>query len=342
METRANHLVVGAFVLAVVAGLFVFAVWLGKGEIAREVDRYYIYFTGSVSGLSVTSKVLYRGVPVGSVADIRIDPENSERVRVLVEVARGTPVKTDAVAALELQGVTGLVNVEISGGARNAPLLRPEPGRRYAVIPSEPSRLEALLRDLPALVLDIKQLVERANGLFTEKNVAAIEATLNNVARLTGALAQSGGDIQALTGDAAIAAAELRRAAEALTVFISDAEARLPPLTDKAGAALDAATATAERMGTSVEGLSRSGAAALGRIGKSADAVTAAATKLQGLVDDNRLALKDFSNEGLYEFTRFLVEARALVNNLNRISERFESNPAGFLFGDSEAGYKPK
>ena len=69
METKANHLAVGAFVLVAIAGFFAFVMWLGKTEIDREVDAYHIYFHGSVSGLTTSSTVRYRGVPVGSVTD---------------------------------------------------------------------------------------------------------------------------------------------------------------------------------------------------------------------------------------------------------------------------------
>ena len=75
METRANHLAVGIFVLAVVAGLFGFVLWLGRSAGERDVARYAILFEGSVSGLATSSTVRYRGVPVGRVEDIRIDPD---------------------------------------------------------------------------------------------------------------------------------------------------------------------------------------------------------------------------------------------------------------------------
>ena len=57
---------------------------------------------------------------------------------------------------------------------------------------------------------------------------------------------------------------------------------------------------------------------------------------------ENREAFRDFSNEGLYELSRFLVEARELVGGLTLIVDRFEADPARFLFGDSQAGFEPQ
>ena len=80
MEIRASYLLVGAVVLALVAGLAAFSVWLVRADIDRRVEPYQIAFAGSVTGLQQGSQVRYRGVPVGRVTDIRIDPERVEWV----------------------------------------------------------------------------------------------------------------------------------------------------------------------------------------------------------------------------------------------------------------------
>ena len=98
METKASHLVIGTFVLLVVAGIFGFVVWLAKLQIDREFAEYHIFFDGAVSGLSVGSDVLFDGIQVGSVQDIRIDPDTLGRVRVHVEVDANTPIRADSVA----------------------------------------------------------------------------------------------------------------------------------------------------------------------------------------------------------------------------------------------------
>ena len=91
--------------------------------IDREVDPYQIAFAGSVTGLQQGSQVRYRGVPVGRVADIRIDPQRVEWVLVTIEVERGTPIRQDTVASLEMQGVTGIAFVQLQGGTQASPPL---------------------------------------------------------------------------------------------------------------------------------------------------------------------------------------------------------------------------
>ena len=54
-------------------------------------NRYRIYFTGSVAGLKEGSPVRYRGIALGAVRDIRIDPRNVSRVQVTIEVSSQLP-----------------------------------------------------------------------------------------------------------------------------------------------------------------------------------------------------------------------------------------------------------
>ena len=129
METRANYFLVGLFVLALVAGTFVLLMWLGRSGLQDDRVLYYIYARGSVTGLQNGAPVQYRGVPVGTVTDIAIDADNVELIQVTVAIKAGTPIKTDTVAQLQLQGITGLSFVQLSGGTREAPMLEPPPGK---------------------------------------------------------------------------------------------------------------------------------------------------------------------------------------------------------------------
>ena len=142
METRANHLLIGGFVIATVVAFLGFVVWMAKIEIDQEFERYDIYFEGSVSGLSVAGEVRYKGVPVGSVQEIVIDPKVPNRVRVTIKVGASTPIKEDTVAQLELQGITGVSYVQLTGGSPTSPALKIQSGQRFPVIVSKPSQFE--------------------------------------------------------------------------------------------------------------------------------------------------------------------------------------------------------
>ncbi len=101
-------MIVGAVVLALIAGLAGFSAWLVKSDIDTLATAYAIYFEGSVTGLQEGSQVQYRGIPVGRIVTIGIDPDNVERVRAIAEIDDNTPITEDTIATLEMQGITGI------------------------------------------------------------------------------------------------------------------------------------------------------------------------------------------------------------------------------------------
>ena len=139
MEPKVNYTLVGLFVALLGTALLAGVVWLSRTDYRGVYDRYYTYMTESVSGLSADSAVKYRGVDVGRVKEITLNPENPEEVRIALDLVRGTPVKVDTVAVLETQGLTGISTVNLTGGSRDAPPLAAKPGEKFLVIQSRPS-----------------------------------------------------------------------------------------------------------------------------------------------------------------------------------------------------------
>ena len=175
METDRHYFIVGLFIIGFAVAAAFFAVWLGSPG-SRDDVIYRIHFPDSVSGLSVGDPVKYRGVDVGTVKSIIIDPDNSRLVLVEVRLRKETPVKTDTRASLALKGITGVVFIELNGGDPAAKtLLAATPEGKIPEIPSEKTGLKAMLDDLPKLVAkfsvledQVKKVVTNA-GALTEK-----------------------------------------------------------------------------------------------------------------------------------------------------------------------------
>ena len=144
-----NYAVVGAFVLVLGAILIAGVLWLASGgAFQKKYDLYLAVETESVAGLNLNAPVKYNGVDVGKVREISLDKVNTERVNLMFAIERGTPIKEDTLAVLKTQGLTGIAYVELSGGARDAPVLRATAGNEYPVIRTKASlsaRLENVL-----------------------------------------------------------------------------------------------------------------------------------------------------------------------------------------------------
>ena len=106
MTPKSSYVLVGLFVLLLGIAMIAGILWLSTGGPPEEHDFYLSYMTESVSGLNVDAPVTYKGVDVGRVRDIRLNPENPEEVRLLLDSFE---------AKLELVGMEmdDLVSVQI-------------------------------------------------------------------------------------------------------------------------------------------------------------------------------------------------------------------------------------
>ena len=120
METRAHYVAIGSFTLLVIAAAFAFIYWFRGTDGRSNVTNYRVVFTGSVSGLSKGSLVMYNGLKVGEVTALSLMPDDPSRVVAVVTVDASTPMNTDTKARLEFQGLTGVASVQLSGGGPNA------------------------------------------------------------------------------------------------------------------------------------------------------------------------------------------------------------------------------
>jgi phospholipid/cholesterol/gamma-HCH transport system substrate-binding protein len=101
-------------------------VYFTARELLEKSDTYYVSFHDvSVSGMEVGSPVKYLGINVGTISDIRINPQDITSIIVELSLKPGTPIKKDAKADIVSLGITGMKAIEIRGGTNEADLLKP-------------------------------------------------------------------------------------------------------------------------------------------------------------------------------------------------------------------------
>lgn len=345
METKANYVIVGAFTLILLMGLVSAVVWLADVELDEEFAQYDLLFEGSVTGLKTGNPVRYRGVPVGVVSDMKINPDNVEQVKVTIEVPNETPIKEDAEASLEFQGITGIAYVQITGGSHDAPKLRRIPGRGNPVIKSKPSQLQEVIDAAPELINRVISLVDRANLLLGNDNQDNFAGAMANVKAITGSFAEGSDDIRTLLSDGAGAISELRTASADARALVKDLKETIGALSVEAEGTLgDAREAVlvinglAKNLSSELGGIGAQSRETLSSVKEAADSLDQSQDALTDLIADNSEPISNFTNSGLYEFTQLMTEVRTLITALSRISGQIERDPARFLFGNSQQG----
>lgn len=301
METRANHVLIGAFTLGVCVLAVLFALWMAKYTTEKAYSEYDVVFQEAVTGLSTGSQVLYSGISVGEVRELSLMKDDPRKVVARVRLSADTPVRTDTRAKLTMTGLTGVAVIQLSGGSPGAPRLEGGNGRDVPVIQTEPSALQNI-------AATANEIVERINRLLSDANVERITRTLDQLDQVTGSIAAEREEIAALIKNARAASekldATLANANQMITNLDQGLVQQLPPLVEKLDSTL-----------TQLES-----------VGKNAN----------GILDENRESWAEFSQQGLGEVGPTMRQLRGLIREIDDLANKLENNPAGYLLGRDE------
>ena len=314
MESRINYTAVGLFVVLLVIGLAGAAYWLATGGKNHDFERYLIYASDSVSGLNVNSNVLYRGVNVGKVERIRIDPENPERIRIVVDIDANVPIRTDTVAQLRPQGVTGLSMLNLTGGSAEKDL-KAKPGQKYPVIPYEPSVFSKLEGGLNETMVTVTRLGKRLDHVLNKHNVQALSETLTNLQQLSQTLADHRQDI----GDT--------------LASIREASGQIASVSQGGAKLVDHGDQVLTRLGQVVDGLRHS----LSLVNHAAKRVGVASDTTVTFTRAGTKAVHRLSDQTLPDFDQLLSELQGLSRSLTRLVDNLNQNPSQLLYGSPGA-----
>ncbi len=312
MEPKVNYLLVGSFVALLGAAILAGVFWLGKADIRGTYDKYYVFMRESVAGLSVNSTVKYRGVDVGRVKEIVLNPDNPEEVRLTLDIARGTPIKTDTIAVLETQGLTGLATVNLTGGSRDAPPLGVREGQEYPVIMTGPSlffRLDQAIsrllseRGLTKLLADLDLAAKGASEMLDEENRARLKQTLKDLAEVTEAIAAKREQIDHGLSGAVRSAENLAKMTDSLNEQVPVLFSRI----NKSAAALQRLT----------------------------EDMAQASKAVGAVVKETQPEVEQFSRQTLPEAGLLVAELRQLTGTLNRLARELEQDPNALVSGRS-------
>jgi phospholipid/cholesterol/gamma-HCH transport system substrate-binding protein len=202
METKANYVAVGAFVLACVIGLVVTIMWLAGVQYSQEYAYYQAYFKGPVTGLGKGTATRYDGIEVGRITDLEFDPNDPQLVIVTMQVQPNLKIREDSVASIDSQGLTGGSFVEITGGTAASALLVTHEGQRYPVIRTKPSTFAELQQSAPEVVAKLSVAASRLNDLLNDNNRRALSQVLANLDETTQVIARRSADIDATIANA--------------------------------------------------------------------------------------------------------------------------------------------
>src|SRR5699024_5181112 len=125
-----------------------------------RVQHYVVVFNEPLRGLSRGAPVLYNGIRIGEVEDLRLNPADLSQAEARIAIDAEIPVREYTQARLVLTGITGTSVIELSGGSPLSPLLlEPEDDDIIPEIIATPSPLTQLLAGGDHLMSSVSELV---------------------------------------------------------------------------------------------------------------------------------------------------------------------------------------
>jgi phospholipid/cholesterol/gamma-HCH transport system substrate-binding protein len=255
METKANYVVIGLFTLAVVVGVFGFVYWFKNLGGVGERANYLVVFDGSVSGLRVGGTVLFNGIRVGEVADLKLSAERPQQVIATISIDKSVPVRADTTVGLEFAGLTGIASLSLQGGSASSPILTGDK-QKPPILTAPPGAT----RDVTQAARDTLRRLDD----FIAENQQAFHSALVNIDKFSAALARNSERIDKITAGLQ----NLTGGADGNGGQINEAAVSVRKLSDTATNKIDALSADAHRTLGAID----SAAGSIGRAARNFDA----------------------------------------------------------------------
>ncbi len=312
METRANHIWVGAVTLVMMAVLAAFIVWIARLNEGAQ-NEYDIFFKQSVEGLSKGSQVAYAGVPVGQISEIELWKKDPSFIRVRINVDEDVPITVGTTATIQ-GSFTGVSDIQLEGAIKGAPPIK-EPGPEgVPVIPTKTGGLGAILANAPLLLERLATLTENLNLLLSDENRRSITGILKNTSQLTGELAD--------------ASPEVKKSLQDLQAALQQATATLEQFEGVASKANDL--------------LGEEGSSLAVQLRDTLGSAEKAIDELNKTLADARPALQQVSQSTLPAAEAAIRDLRSTSRALRNVTEKIDERGAGALLkGDELPDYKP-
>jgi len=183
MYSRVNYTLIGVFVIVFITATISFAFWLGNRGMKDDYTLYLLKMKESVTGLSKDSGIKMKGVDIGVVKSISINPKNIEEVDIVIKIKKIIPIKEDMVGIVKMYGLTGLSYIDISGGTNKSSILTSK-DNSLPIIKSGVSLISKLGTNLEDLSIKFVNILDRGQEVLSVKNIDNFTKILDNLQKV--------------------------------------------------------------------------------------------------------------------------------------------------------------
>jgi len=297
MEKKINYAMVGLFVIMLGATWLAISLWLALGDFTTQYTTYRAYMNESVSGLYLDAPVKYRGVEIGKVRDVKLNPSVPGQVQLTLDIEEEVPIKEDTIAVLTVQGMTGIAFVDLTGGSLDSPPLVAEDDEFYPVIRTGPSFFSRLDTSGTKLMANLNILATALAEVLDAEGTQTLSEILDNINSITSALARKQTELEQSIVSTAKLLENGAVAAEQLSPLLLQINATAKSFEDMAAT------------------------------------VTKTGENINRYVANSGTGIEQFSQQTLPELGALISELRRLADTLQAIGQNLEDDPRVLLYG---------
>ncbi len=310
MNNKVNYTLVGFIVLLGFIVAFMFSYWMLKPTQEDEVQHYVIYFDESVFGLNLDAPVKFRGINVGKVANLRINPRNSEQVEAQVVIKKDTPIKDNIVAVLTAQGITGLTYVNLTVGNSYIQEAVEINGEDYYVIETAPSIFQNVEKSFGDVSEHLTGTLYQTEKLLSDENQAEFMKLVSSTSNVVG---------------------KIDKALDDKTIqHFQNTMANLDTAIGKIEYLVDKTAKWEDNVSTS-----------LLSIKKSYLKIDSTMTEFKSALKNGEFNFKEISSEIVPSFNSTLLELQESLLKFDNAIKEYERSPSDFLFNREEIKKAP-
>ncbi|MBA2652429.1 MAG: MCE family protein [Tatlockia sp.] len=299
MEPKTNYTLVGLAVVILAGALIAAGLWLSVGFEQKKYSPYLVRMSEAVAGLTEQSPVKFNGVQVGYVSQIELNPQDPQKVEILLNIEEGTPITVSTYATLISQGITGNTYVGLSASTSNLTPLTAAPGVPYPVIPAKPSIFNQLDRVLKEVSENVNKVSLKMSQVFSEENIVNFNKSLANIKSFTHAIATNSKHIN-----------HSLKNADVLIKNMKDTSSQFPEVMTEL----------------------KSG---LVKFKEMASSIKVAGSKVSSTMESGKTAIEQISQQAVPPAIILIHRLDNIAKNLEKVSSQLRQNPSVLIRGST-------
>lgn len=190
MSKPANKTLIGAFIIGAIALLVVAVLIFGSGKFLKKTHYAVVFFEGSIKGLNEGAPVIFQGVKIGAVTNIRLvyDPANdSVRIPVIIELEPDKFERTDVVERQPEKNLKMLIERGLRAQLQMQSIVTGQLMIALNFFPDKPATYIGFIKEypeIPSIPTPLQELAKTIEELQLKEIVKKLNLTLNSVRKL--------------------------------------------------------------------------------------------------------------------------------------------------------------